>query len=434
MIEAVQRLKRNAETLFTESEIKALGEPNRVNIYKSDDEDILIVRAQHRDGLDGTGGGFKLLEMQPGQTIEELEDSAIEQAAGLSTLMTAKGELVNLRGRLNGVGENVGGAKAVGYVSSEIFRSRIRRNRALARYAVTQANRGLLGVGIDRHAPDMNTGSDDMDAMALALVAFHKGDEQQLAAFSGKSMEMGGLEIRDMATGQGLMFTLENHLKVLEKDPTKTTVAVQGGAGNVGYHFAKQAQERLGVRIVGLSDHKRAIMAMSDEELRLDDTITFKDRMIEDYDRQRAQARNSDDLLEMEVDALVFAAAPDVVTEKKGNAGRIKAPIILQGANSPMDNPATDYLLHERKSIVSDIQGNAGGFVASNMEYSQGVRREKWERDLSMQTLRIVMDEAYYNVLVEANGDPYNLVDPAYTLALKNFHHTYSSGLLVPTH
>jgi|GEM_PF-5578714 len=52
MIEAVQRLKRNAETLFTEDEIKALGEPNRVNIYKSDDEDVLIVRAQHRDGLD----------------------------------------------------------------------------------------------------------------------------------------------------------------------------------------------------------------------------------------------------------------------------------------------------------------------------------------------------------------------------------------------
>jgi glutamate dehydrogenase/leucine dehydrogenase len=432
MIEAVQRLKRNAETLFTETEIKALGEPNQVNIYQSEDEDMLIARAQHRVGLDGTGGGFKLIEMKPDQTIEGVKHLAVEQATGLSVLMSAKGELVNLKGRLGGIGENVGGAKAVGYVSPEIFRSRIRRNRTLAHYVITQADKELLGVGIDRHAPDMSTNSDDMDSMALALVAFHKGDEQQLAAFSGKSMEMDGLEIRDMATGQGLMFTLENHLKVLEKDPMKTTVAVQGGAGNVGYHFAKQAQEQLGVRIVGLSDHKRAIMAMGNEDLRLDDTVTFKNRMIEDYDRQRAQERESDDLLEMDVDVLVFAAAPDVITERKGNADRINAPIILQGANSPMDNVSIDYLLQEGKSIVSDIQGNAGGFVASNMEYSQGVRREKWERDLSMQTLRIVMDEAYFNVLEEANYNPYNLVDPAYTLALKNFQRTYS-GVLVPT-
>lgn len=430
MIEAVQRLKRNAETLFTETEIKALGEADQVNIYKTDEG--IITRAQHRKGLDGTGGGFKLLEIKPGQTVDQLEPLAVEQATGLSVLMSAKGELANLDGRLYGVGEHVGGAKAVGYVSPEIFRSRELRDRFLARYAITQAEKGLLGVGIDRHAPDMNTGDGDMDAMARALVDFYDGDELHLAAFSGKSMNMGGLEIRDMATGYGLMLTLENHLEVLGMDPKTTTIAVQGGAGNVGYNFAKQVQERLGAKIVGVSDHVRSVMAMPGDELRLDDTVTFGDKIIHDYDRQHAQQYQPDDLLGMEVDVLVLAAAPDMITKARDNARHIKAPIILQGANSPMDNAAIDYLLREGKSIVSDLQGNVGGFVASNMEYSQGVRRQKWERKLATQTLRGIMNEAYVDVLHEANGNPMNLVDPAYTAALKSFHETYS-GLLIPT-
>lgn len=435
MIEAVQaRIERNAKQILTDAEVRELEEPYTVHEFyvETDDGPVTAVRTQHRMGYDGSGGGFKIVEVGADMPPEEMLRLNQIHSLGLGTLMTLKGGLATLElpGR---IGEEVGGAKGEMYVPSGTLASRNKMDTILTDYVLTQADKGVIGVGIDRHAPDMNSGAPEMDHMARVLTRYTE-DETAIAAFSGKSIEAGGLEGREIATAQGLVYILEKHLDTLGLDPKKTTVAVQG-AGNVGYHFARLASEQLGVKIVGISDKHIAVVASPEEPLRIDETITFADRQIATWnDGLHTTLTSPDDLLDLSVDVFVFAAAPDVITKEKGNKHRLKARIILPGANNPMDGDAIDYYIQNGVSVLSDIESNLGGFVTSNMEYNQGVTGIDWTEAMVLQALKKVVDDSYDKVLEEAAGNPYNMVDPAFRVAIKSQYEKDRRGLYAPAH
>jgi glutamate dehydrogenase/leucine dehydrogenase len=424
MIEAVQeRIERNARELFTGDEITALEKPERVNDYVSEvaSGPVVATRTQHRLGEDGSGGGFKIVEVAPTMPVEEMLRQSRQQSLGLGTLMTLKGDLIELD-LPEGFGNDFGGAKGVmlvpaGTLPTHDKPSRFVLDKILSNYVVTQEKKQVLGLGIDRHAPDMNTGAPDMDVMAHTLVR-HTKNERARAAFSGKSIEAGGLEGREIATAQGLVYTLAKHLETLGLDPKRTTIAVQG-SGNVGYHFARLATEQLSVKVVGISDRYHAVVSDANKPLQMGETVTFENRLISGWDESAHHTLNNpDDLLGMEVDVLVFAAMPDSVTEDRGNKEQIKARVVLQGANNPIDSEGIDYLVANGTSVLADIHGNAGGFVASNFEYNQGMTGVHWTEAMAMSALKRVMDDAYARVLAEAD-DTDNMVDPAFRVALK---------------
>lgn len=422
MIKSVQeRIARNAEAIFTPEETKGLYGPAAMHEYMAETEagTVIATRTQHRMGRDGSGGGFKIVEAAPGMTLKEMRQQSRAQALGLATLMTLKGDLLDLHGMLpGGVGEDFGGAKGVMYVPAGSLASRRVMDPILRDYVVVQAGKGVLGPGIDRHAPDMNTGPIDMAVMARALADL-TGDEHAIAAFSGKPPEYGGVEGRDIATGQGLVFTLANHLGALGHDPHETTVAVQG-SGNVGYHFARLAMQQLGVKIVGMSDRNRAIVTDARHPLRIDETIRFKDRLISGWDDERHEHLDDpDDMLGIDADVFMFGAMPNVVTQEKRNMEQVKARTLLLGGNNPLDSAAIDYYLADGRSVVADVMGNAGGFMVSNVEYNQGMTKESWVEVLVIKALQRAMDDAYGRVLAEAGGNPLNMVDPAFRVALK---------------
>jgi glutamate dehydrogenase len=434
MIEAVQdRIQRNARNILNEDEIARLEEPAEVHEYVAESSlgSVTVARTQHRTGLDGSGGGLKRVEIAPGSlSVPEMIARNRQHSLGLGTLMTLKGNLIvlNLPG---GYGNDFGGAKGEMYIPAGL--SDEEKDEILRGYVATQYMKGALGVGIDRHAPDMNTGPHDMDVMAQTLVNL-TGDEKARAAFSGKSIEVGGLEGRDIATGQGMVYTLGRHLEAIGRNPEGMTVVVQG-AGNVGKHFAQLAQEQLGVRIVGISDKDKAIVAGTGDALDFSE-VQFADKGIGSWNEDRYKELDTpDDLLEADVDILVFAAAPDVVTEKRGNKERIRASIILQGANNPMDSQAIDYYVASGKIVIADILANAGGFVASNYEYNQAMTGDKWTEAMVLSALKRVMDEAHDRVYAEAveMGNARNMVDAAFTTAIKRqYERDHQSGLLVP--
>lgn len=434
MIEAVQdRMYRNAQNLLTPQELIKLEEPEDVHIYVADSPDGMVtaVRMQHRLGRDGSGGGFKMMEVDSDLPIEERLRRNQQHALGLATLMTLKGNLVELD-LPGGFGNDFGGAKGEMYVPRGTLVSPEKRAAIFREYVEKQYAAGALGLGIDRHAPDMNTGPWEMDAGADRLREII-GDDRGGAAFSGKSLENGGLEGREIATGLGMVYMLENHLQTLQRNPRGMTAAVMG-SGNVGYHFAKLAKELLGVEIMGISDRDRAVVGDSNRPLQLDDSIKFENRSIGWWDEDKhRQLAHPDDLLEAEVDIFVFAAAPDVVTAEKGNIGRLKAGIILEGANSPLDNTATDYYMAEGKDIIPDILANGAGYVMSNFEYNQGQTRHKWEKSLAIATLHQVMNIAYENVHNTGVdlGDERNLKDAAFSHALKR-QWEKDNGIYVP--
>ncbi len=418
--DVVERFNRNASGILTPDEQNRIMTPVATHTYSAPGIDI--VRVQHRLGEDGSGGGFKIVE---GIATPEKLRAVAEQAGGLAAAMTIKGAVLRLD-LPEGKGNDFGGAKGVGLVAPGTLTSRSRLGDMLKGYVEAQSDKGVLGLGIDRHAPDMNTGDLEMDLMARIL-AEHTGDPSAIAAFSGKSLEAGGLPGRDIATGWGLAVILGRHLKALGRDPRKTTVAVQG-SGNVGEHFARFAEEDLGVQILGMSDKYHAVAANGGGPLRVggeDPTISFANRGIARWDEDRhTTLKSPDDLLEMDVDVLVFAASPDTVTAERGNIKKPRAGIFMLGANNPLDTEAIDYHLDEGRSIVAGEIGNDGGFVASNIEYNQGTTGSKWTEDEVKAKVETALSDAYDRAYEEGGSNPTDMVNPTFRVAAKSLYRT----------
>lgn len=444
MIEAVQRrIDINARNIgYSEREIQELKEPFAINSYVGETPDgypVVVERVQHRRDKDGAGGGFNFIEYKPGAvTIEDLQRRARTKALGLGTIMSLKRWLVRVQ-LAQGIGENVGGAKGVlvvpeGTLPNHYNPNRDRLDPILEDYVDVQTEKGLIGIGIDRHAPDVSSGPRDMDLMANRHV-MRTGDERSIAAFSGKSLENHGLAGREISTPKGLVDMLRRHMGTLGMNPLETTVAVQG-AGNVGYHFAHLAQEHLGVKIVAISDKNHAVVGSADQPLRFGETITVEDREITRWNEDiHRSSNNPRALFDVPADVLVLAALPDSVTADNGVMKQLRTDtlkIILPGANNPMDEETIAYCLAHGISVLSDIDTNKGGFFGSNIEYNQGVTGNIYSEAFVLEALRKCIDEVYDEILEEAGGNPINMVDPAYRMAIKRQYERDHSGLLVP--
>src|ERR1022692_552271 len=81
-----------------------------------------------------------------------------------------------------------------------------------------------------------------------------------------------------------------------------------------------------------------------------------------------------DDILGFDCDILVPAAQPDVVTA--GNAEKISARVVLEGANIPVTGEAEDELARRGVLCVPDVIANAGGVICAAAEHRGAGRTE----------------------------------------------------------
>jgi glutamate dehydrogenase (NAD(P)+) len=209
------------------------------------------------------------------------------------------------------------------------------------------------------------------------------GSIDALGCVTGKPVTQGGVRGRTQATGRGVFFALResvNDEEVMKPLGFKTGLAgkrvIVQGLGNVGYWTAKFIQEGGGI-LIGLAEREGAIY--SDSGLDVESVLKHRNETGSILKFPGAtDIVNSAEALERECDVLVPAALENVITG--ANVDRIKAKIVVEGANGPVTADASEKLLARGVLIIPDLYTNAGGVTVSYFEWVKNLSHMRFGR------------------------------------------------------
>ena len=252
------------------------------------------------------------------------------------------------------------------------------------RFTYELAKRDLIHPAQNVPAPDMGTGEREMAWIADQYRRMNTTDINANACVTGKPLASGGIQGRGEATGRGIQFALREFFRQPE-DVGKARLAgglegkriVVQGLGNVGYHAAKFLSEEDGARIVGIVERDGAIW--SDEGIDVEAAKQWLTRngTLKDCPGTKFHAEGGA-VLEAECDILIPAALEGVI--HRGNAERIKAPLIIEAANGPITAGGDEVLRERGTVIIPDMYANAGGVTVSYFEWVKNLSHIRFGR------------------------------------------------------
>jgi glutamate dehydrogenase (NAD(P)+) len=327
-------------------------------------ETFIGYRVQHDDARGPMKGG---LRYHPEVDLDEVR--------ALATLMTWKTAVVDLP---------YGGAK--GGIGIDPRKLTLKELERITRKFADQIH-DVIGPDKDIPAPDMGTSAREMAWIRNQWEKYHGFNP---AVITGKPVEHYGIEGREEATGRGVGILTYTRLGHLNRKPPQTRVALQG-FGNVGSHAAKFLFESE-YKIVAVGDHTGAYYRAGGLDIpkMLKHALANKGQLAGYAEAERLPGEK---LLELDVDLLIPAALGGVIT--KENAERVKAPIIIEGANAPID-PDADAILEKRgTTILPDILANAGGVTVSYFEWAQNRQFYRWDLNRVRQELEKTLTNAF---------------------------------------
>src|SRR5262249_59947416 len=133
-----------------------------------------------------------------------------------------------------------------------------------------------------------------------------------------------------------------------------------------------------------------------------------------------AERLSNEQLLELDVDLLIPAALGGVITKK--NAETIRAPVIIEAANAPVDPEADDVLQRRGVKILPDILANAGGVTVSYFEWRQNLQYYRWGLNRVPQALAAALTRAFDAVWQQHTTSECSLRTAAYMIAIRRVH------------
>jgi glutamate dehydrogenase (NAD(P)+) len=273
----------------------------------------------------------------------------------------------------------------------------------------------LLGPEKDIPAPDMGTNAQVM-AWIMDTISMHRGYTVP-AVITGKPVQVGGSLGRTDATGRGVSLMVQALAKKLGRRLEGLEVIVQG-FGNVGGTAAALLQQQ-GCKIVGVGDATGGYYSRGglDVQAMQRHAANHPRHTLEGYHAPASEELSNDDLLEQPCDVLIPAALENQITA--ANAERIRAGVVVEGANGPT-TPEADAILEERGVIVvPDILANAGGVTVSYFEWVQGLQEFFWDEADINQKLERIMMQAFEQVTAMAHEKRVSLRLAAYLLAVR---------------
>ncbi|HEX6462420.1 MAG TPA: Glu/Leu/Phe/Val dehydrogenase [Candidatus Saccharimonadales bacterium] len=333
------------------------------------------------------------------------EDVDLDEVRALATLMSLK---------TAAVGIPLGGGK--GGVAFNPKLHEPEHIEAVARAYVQQLH-PHIGPDKDVPAPDVNTNGQIVDWMVDEYEKL-TGDDSK-ASFTGKSLENGGSEGREAATGRGGVIALREYIAAHPELPKPLTVAVQG-IGNVGFFFAQIAEAELPVRIVAASDSKRTLAVRDFRETTqglVFKDVAFRKGVLDDIEADGTVFIDRDDILGLQVDVLVCAALGDALTA--ANVDEVKAGVIVELANGPVDDAAYRSLTARGVESIPDIIANAGGVIVSFLEWKQNKAKAHWPEAEVNRQLDEILSAATRAMLDRAKNENTTLRNAAFENALE---------------
>ena len=368
---AISQFDRAADLLNLEEEIRIrLRQPRRalvVNfpVHRDDGELVTLTgyRVQHVLTMGPMKGGIRFA---PAVSLGE--------CAALALWMTFKCALLGLP---------FGGAKGGVRCDPNRF-SRTEMERVMRRYASEIFP--VIGPDRDIPAPDMATGEREM-AWFMDTYSEQVGHPVP-EIVTGKPVVLGGTEGRDVATGMGVVFCIEEVLRGRGEAVDGKRVVIQG-LGKVGGVVARELAAR-GGRVVGISDVSAGLRNPDGIDLeRVQEWLT-EHRFLRDCPAGEAAPRET--ILETPCDILVPAALERQITAD--NVPKLDCGIVFEAANGPT-TPEADRLLEQRGiEVIPDVLVNAGGVTVSYFEWVQDQQKYSWSRDEVIDRLRRQMSEA----------------------------------------
>lgn len=245
--------------------------------------------------------------------------------------------------------------------------------------------------------PDMGT-----DETCMAWV------RDEIGRSVGLPREIGGIPLDEIgATGLGIAIAAEAAEEFCNVRIKGARVAVQG-FGAVGQHAARQLTQR-GAILVAAADSRSCVH----DKNGIDVHKLISDKKATGNLSASGQAviTDRDGIIDVDCDIWIPAARPDVLTND--NVSRLKARLVVQGANIPITAEAEIYLHRNGILSIPDFIANAGGVICASVEYHGGTQS---------QAMTTIEEKVGYNcrqVLSEARSGSILPRDAAVSMAKK---------------
>ena len=327
------------------------------------------------------------------------QDVTLEEVTALAAWMTIKNAAVNLP---------FGGAK--GGIRVDPSTLSMRELEKITRRYTSEIG-SFIGPNKDIPAPDVNSNAQIM-AWMMDTYSMNSGTTST-GVVTGKPVDLGGSLGRVKATGRGVFKIGTESARLMKMHVDGARIAIQG-FGNVGSVAAELFAEA-GAKIVCIQDQFSTIHNSNG----IDVAAALKQR--EQSGRidgtPNVEKIDAEEFWDVDCEILIPAAMEQQITEF--NAGRIKARMVIEGANGPT-TPAADDILQERNILVlPDVIANAGGVTVSYFEWVQDFSSFFWSEDEINARLVRIMKEAFAGVWEVAQDNKVSLRTATFIVACR---------------
>lgn len=325
------------------------------------------------------------------------QDVELNEVMALSAWMTIKTAVLNLP---------FGGAK--GGIRVNPKELSLRELERLTRRFTSEIS-SIIGPQIDIPAPDVGTNPNIMGWM-MDTYSSIKG-HTVTGVVTGKPVHLGGSLGRVRATGRGVFVTGLEVAKKIQLPVADSKVAVQGfgNVGNEAAYLFSHAQ----AKIVCVQDHTGTIFNPEGLSVKALQKHVTEHGGVMGF--AEAQVIADEDFWDVDIDILIPAALEGQITVER--AQRLKAKIVLEGANGPTYPEADDVFVSRNIVVVPDVICNAGGVTVSYFEWVQDMASYFWSEEEINERLDKLMIQAIADVWNTAENKACSLRTAAYILA-----------------